>query len=165
MYLTIPVIISRHFDEVEAERAGVPAGKERTPEEVELELEKLLAPYDYTTTLNISRGRRSFGKRVVPNYGARFDSWDLDDIFEMFEDRMAGVEAECRIYPEEESAGFKVIPAGSLPLDVFYNALVTPDGRYHKFRLSEPREETTMRREKLIREHTDCLAVICSAHI
>lgn len=113
MYLTIPVIISRYFDEVEAEQVGVPAGKERTPEEVEFELEKLLAPYDYTITLNISRGRRSSSKRVVPNYGARFDSWDLDDIFEMFEDRMAGVEVECRIYPEEESSGFEVISAGA----------------------------------------------------
>lgn len=56
MYLTIPVLISSRFDEVEAEEAGVPAGKERDAREIESELEKLLAPHDGDTTLNIPAG-------------------------------------------------------------------------------------------------------------
>jgi hypothetical protein len=58
-----------------------------------------------------------------------------------------------------------VIAAGGLRTDFFYGALVTPDGRYHDFSPFEPSAEADARREALPREHAECLAVVCKAHI
>lgn len=169
MFITIPVLISRAFEEIEAKEADVAPGKERTTEEIERELEKLLAPYDASTRLKITT-RRSEGKRVkrvdVPNYGARFDFWEPDRmLLDLVENVGERFEVEHVIYAREDQRGHEVVTAGSLRTDFFYDALVTPDGRYHKFCLSAPPEETVARRKALLQKHSDCLAVVCKAHI
>ena len=69
------------------------------------------------------------------------------------------------LYPQEENPGHEVIAASDLPLNVAYHALVTPDGRYHEFRPSEPPEKAAACREEILRQHSDCLAVVCKAHV
>ena len=168
MYIVVPVLVSRTFGEVEAREAGVEPGKERTTEEIEFELEKLLAPYDASTRLEIAR--RSSGRRAervhVPNYGARFDFWEPDgDFLGVVGDGDKGFRVEFEIYAGSGRRGHGVIAAGGLRTDFFYGALVTPDGRYHDFSPSEPSEEADARREALLCEHAGCLAVVCKAHI
>jgi hypothetical protein len=143
MYIVVPVLVSRAYGEVEAREAGVEPGKERTTEEVEFELERLLAPYDASTRLEIAR--RSSGGRAervhVPNYGARFDFWEPDgDFIGVVGDGEKGSRVEHEIYVGAGRRGHGVIAAGGLRTDFFYGALVTPNGRYHDFSPSEPPE-------------------------
>jgi hypothetical protein len=169
VYITIPVFISRTFDEAGAREAGVACGRERTSEEIELELEKLLAPYDFSTGLRIRRRRLTPTVYLnVPNYGARFDFWEPDDrFFEVFGNEPEEVQVEHRIYPREEHPGYEVVAASSLPLDLFYDALpelvVAPVGRHPSRRRDEG--EALARMEQLIRDHSECLAVVCNAHV
>lgn len=89
-----------------------------------------------------------------------------EGLYDLFEDELAGVEVKHMIYPQEETPGYEVIAASDLPLDVGYSALVTPDGRYHAFWCSkEPMQEIDARIEELTRKHSDCLAVVCKAHV
>lgn len=123
MFITIPVLISRTFDEIEAKEAGVAPGKERTTEEIERELEKLLAPYDASTRLKIMT-RRSRGKRAkrvdVPNYGARFDFWEVDRmLLDLVENVGERFEVEHVIYAREDQRGHEVVTGGSLRTDFF----------------------------------------------
>lgn len=120
MYITIAVLISRSFDEVEAEEAGVPEGKERDTREIESELEALLAPHDADTTLNIpTRGPDLQKSRTIPNYNARFDFWEVEGLFfERHSDRLAGVEVEHMIYSQKVNSGQEVIAAADVPPDL-----------------------------------------------
>lgn len=145
------------------------SGQERNAEELQLEFETLLAPYDFCSkpTIQCWRPPKTI-KRTVPNYGACFDFWDVDKMFsEKLTDELSRVEVEHMIYTLGGNLGHEVIATSNLPPGGAYDALVTPDGRYHDLWTAKesPEEAPLARKEAILREHSDCLAVVCKAHV
>lgn len=180
MFTIIAVLVSPVIDEVEAEEVGVDPGTPRKSEDIERELERLLAPYSRQTTLNI-RKFRDGSFETVPNYGAKFDFWEVDDdlftkhyeklfssalvrekIFrEVHKDRGKGWEIDYKEYP--------VISAPDLPLEDVYHAIITPYGEYCEIPYWAPDDQASKARStqivrNLIAKHADCLAVVCMIH-
>jgi hypothetical protein len=169
MYISIAVLISREVEGPEAEEFDLEPGTPRDARLVEEELERLLAPYSYETELIVRNTRDETWWKTVPNYGARFDSWDLDhDVLEHAWDRFIGLSVEDRIYSGtysgEEYPGFPVFRASELPLEYPYGGVVTPDGRYHELWIGEGERKRELA-EGLLKEHGNCLAVLCTAHV
>ena len=172
MYVAVVVLMSGEIEEPEAREFDLEPGGPRDPRMVEEGLERLLAPHDFSTRLVVRNARDGAWSKTVPNYGARFDSWDLDEaLLGHFWDRFVALTVEHRIYADlwrddeaEAPRGAPVFRASELPLELPYAGIVTPDGRYHDFWIGEHKDD----REKagrLIREHGGCLAVLCSAHV
>ena len=166
MYISIAVLMCREIEEAEAKEFDLEPGTPRATRFIEEELERLLAPYSYATRLIVRNVRDEAWWKTVPNYGARFDSWDLDhNVLEHSWEKFIGLSVEDRIYSGiysgEEYQGFPVFRASELPLDYPYSAVITPDGRYHELGIENKHELA----EGLLKEHGDCLAVLCTAHV
>lgn len=179
MYITVVVLMSGKIDEVEAREFDLEPGAPRDAGMVEEELERLLAPHSFTSRLVVRNVRDDAWTKTVPNYGARFDSWGLEEnALEHDWDKFIALNVEHRIYAdlyenddrdeEDEEVGapkgHPVFRASELPLDLPYGAVVTPYGLYHELWTGEDRYRPE-RTERLIKEHWNCLAVLCSAHV
>jgi len=139
---------------------------------VEEGLERLLAPHCGSTELVVRNVRDDLWEKRAPNYGASFDFWDLDEaVLGHFWDRFVALTVEHRIYADpwegdeaEAPKGSPVFRASELPTGLPYDGIVTPDGRYHDFWTGENKDDRALA-GRLIREHGDCLAILCSAHV
>jgi hypothetical protein len=63
-----------------------------------------------------------------------------------------------------------IVPTRRLPADFSPRAVITPDGSWHDFGYGrdltpEDRRELEPRRQALLTEHNDCLAVACDLHM
>jgi hypothetical protein len=172
VYITIAVLMSKEIEEPEAKEFDLEPATRRDARMVEEELERLLAPHSGSTMLVVRNVRDGAWEKRVPNYGASFDFWDLDEsLLGHFWERFIALSVEDRIYPDlytddedEAPKGHPVFRASELPLDLPYDGIVTPDGRYHDFWTGENKDNRELA-GRLIREHGECLAVLCSAHV
>lgn len=79
MYIALVVLMTREAQEPEANEFDLEPGTPRDARMVEEELERLLAPHSGSTWLVVRNVRDDLWEKRVPNYGAEFDSWDLDE--------------------------------------------------------------------------------------